>query len=180
MNQINYENIFPNANIKVVNSNEFFFIDVPNVDMDKMLAAAGKAARLGTDSLSACFAFCSRGATAEGIPVIGLWHKTPLIQGDKVIKGLSVLTQLMQKLSCNPATIETFVVGGLGPDQNDDGSEDEERELINMAKRQNFKDMLFNYGTEEEPLSVVLTPETVYVSKGSLFESEDYAGIPFQ
>jgi hypothetical protein len=70
-------------------------------------------------------------------------------------------------------TIKTYIIGGEEPaEESPEGTLNDEREVLKIAASEKIEGVLFNQAEPDddmESLSVVLTPELIYVSKEDLF-----------
>jgi len=149
------------------------FGELPDVEEDKFMVIVGIHAAVGTYGLGTCFAVCAGGQTLENIPVIALAHKTSCVAIRDVFHALK---KEMVRLGCVKSTIKTVVIGGESPSIDEPGCVEDQNEFLMRATKQKTREMLFNFARgEEESLSVVVTPEKIYVSKEYLYETLDGA-----
>lgn len=155
--------------IRVVTDEKCWFYELVDVGMDKFIVMSGNE-KLATRGLGPCFAICMKGVNKKQIPVLGMCHTSHLVPLEDV---LSDLKQAMVDEGCIKRSLETFVIGGQNPSkENSEGNLEEEALVVSLTEKYNVKGTLFNLvETEEESLSVVFTPEGLYVSKRELYES---------
>ena len=169
---VNYD-IFGSQQIRVITNEICWFYEMPDVGADEFMVLAGNE-KVGTRRLGSSFEICMRGRTNGNVPVLGLRctnHHT------NIQKVLSDLKEEMIKEGCRKNTIETFVIGGRPPSQeHPEGNIQEENEVLALKEKENIRGTLFNLAErQEETLSVVLTPEMIYVSKRGLYDPPDYS-----
>lgn len=158
-------------------TNEFcWFYELPNIGLDGFMISDGKP--LGTSGLTTCFAICSIGKTVHKASVLGLCHLNIVASGE-FADVLQKLKKEMVDRGAARETIETYVIGGEAPSSEEHpGTIEFEKEMLDLAAQENIQGVLFNAAQakgplDEEVLSVVLTPENVFVSKNLLFQSAE-------
>lgn len=145
--------------------------EVPDIGTDQFLVSKGK--WLGTTGLATCFAICSIGKTNLGTPVLGLCHKSSVVSVEHALQKLK--NAMIDREGALKETIETYIVGGEQPSEDNEGTLEEENTILAMAEKENIQGVLFNVAQgEEDGLSVVLTPKNVYVSKNLLFPETEW------
>ena len=158
--------------IQYVVDGSVFFANVPDIGMDRFLVSTGES--LGTCGVGTCFAVCLIGRTRRNTPVLGLCHKSCLIPFSVVFQ--QVKDEMVYQDDAEEKTIESYVVGGQAPSKTlPEGTLADEQEVTAMTDSERIREVLFNTtqtDDEEDSLSVVVTPERVYVSKKLLFPPE--------
>ncbi len=158
--------------IQYVVDGSVFFANVPDIGMDRFLVSKGES--LGTCGVGTCFAVCLIGETRHNTPVLGLCHKSCLIPFS--IAFQQVKDEMIYQDDAEEETIESYVVGGQAPSKTlPEGTLADEQEVTSMTDSARIREVLFNTtqtDDEEDSLSIVVTPEKVYVSKKMLFPPE--------
>jgi len=131
----------------------------PNVGMDRYLISETP---VGTNGLGVCFAICLIGKT-KSKPLLGMCHASSYYSFPKV---LDLLKQKMKDQGAE--SIEIYVIGGETPSPFcKKGTIHDEEKIAGLAdKDDEIAGVMFNLAEgERNPLSVVVTPEKIYVSK---------------
>jgi hypothetical protein len=146
--------------------------EIPEVQMDQYAITDGGI--VGTLDVVTCFASCVQGSTLSGRNILALAHSSI----DSISSVQNFLKDHLINAQCLPATIKSYVVGGLL--SNDDGPTtclDQEMEALQYAQANSLVGALFNViSTEDEGLSVIFTPNCVRVCKGDLFRPTENIG----
>ncbi len=158
--------------IQQVVDGSVFFKNIPDIGMDRFLVSKGEP--LGTCGLGPCFAVCCIGKTHIGTPVLALCHKSSLNPFRYVFQRIKC--EMIDQEGAEEDTIESYVIGGQLPSEmSPEGTIAEEEEVTSMMVSEGIKEVLFNQTlaeNEEDALSIVVTPEKVYVSNNPLFPEE--------
>ncbi len=146
------------------------FSPMPDVGMcKKLIASANTYSHLGTSGVVGCLVYCCRGKTAQGEVILALAHSP----GHPPRDVLESLMEDMKLKACIKDTVEIYVIGGIAPSDDDiDGSIEEEREVLLLAKKFPLRGVVFNVAElDRTTLDVVISSTGVYYSLSRIFEA---------
>jgi hypothetical protein len=139
--------------------------------------AATKGRYLATYGVGPSLVLCSQGRTLDGVPVIGMAH---FGEAWKIGEICHLVKKAMADLGCVYASIRSYVVGGELPTPDLSGSLASEIEVLQAAKNEGIVGVKFNYVADEDDATVVLSPESVMLSKNTqkLLYASPEIGVP--
>lgn len=147
--------------------------DILVVEMDCFdVVPASKEMYLSTSSLMTCIAICARGTTITGDCFLGVAHLS--VQSARMC--FEKLRNSLQENGCLEHSIQFFAVGGMEKVEghSDAGSYDTEIEILQLAKEFNIQGVLFNIVKDDEPLSIIISEESLFYTKDPDFAEKHF------
>lgn len=152
--------------------------DVDLSEYEVVNSSTSEFGSIGTNSLTTCIAVCARGRNARGETILGLHHY------DGCASAEDVLSQLDRRMKHSGAQdTQYYLVGGMMLPQDSSlgrTSHRAEADLLSLRGRYDIRGVRlhqlegeYDEHGDEHMLSMIMTPDRIYFSKGNLYESEE-------
>ena len=178
LNSSVYQRLSRNPEIVEVDSpNTDEIGDKPDVGMDSY--AITKKGILCTSGVHSCFAVCCQGRKiTSGQTLLAMAHASL----QPLCKVYHILSRDLLRKGCDPATLKTYVVGGMVLCEGEPSScPEEEQDILDRADECHLVGVRFNVVEgADESLSVVFTPDRVRFGREDLFQSTEEIGKPLE